>query len=99
MKKSELKQIIKEEISNTLNGGYNPKDITKMYMALASKWQQSLDKYFIGKTITTEANKHGGRHSWEKHTIPNIKRVKISSYFGTEINVEDENGEWYTLLR
>ncbi len=99
MKKSELKQIIKEEISNTLNGGYNPKDITEMYMALASKWQQSLDKYFIGKTITTEANKHGGRHSWEKHTIPNIKRVKISSYFGTEINVEDENGEWYTLLR
>jgi hypothetical protein len=98
MKKSELRQIIKEEISNTLSGEYNPKDITQMYLSLSNEWQKSLDDYFIGKTITTKASKHGGRNSWEEYTIPNIKQVKIGSYFGTDINVEDENGEWYTLL-
>jgi len=98
MKKSELRQIIKEEILSTLKEEYNPEDITKMYLSLSEEWQNSLDKYFIGKTITTKANKHEGRHSWEEYTIPNIKQVKIGSYFGTEINVEDENGEWYSLL-
>ncbi len=98
MKKSELKQIIKEEISNSLNSEYNPKDITQMYLSLSDKWKESLDGYFIGKTITTTANKHEGRYSWEEFTIPNIKQVKIGNYFGTDINVEDENGEWYSLL-
>jgi len=87
-----------KDLLNEGNDKYSPKEIKKMYLALSEKWQKSLDKYFLGNTITTKANKHGGRHSWETHTISNIKQVKIGSYFSTDINVVDENGDWYTLL-
>jgi hypothetical protein len=89
-----------EEHLNEAKLEYSSQDVTKMYLDLSKQWQAKLDKYLKGKTITTLASKHSDKgHSWKEHTISNIKEVKISSYFGTDLNVKSDDGEWYSLLK
>ena len=88
-----------EDYLNESKADYSPKKISKMYLDMAKDWDSKLEKYFLGKTLTTKASKHSDkRHNWEEHTIETISEIKLGSYFSTEINVKAKDGEWYTLL-
>lgn len=88
-----------EEHLNEAKSSYVPSEISKMYMDMANQWEAKINKYFLGKTLTTKASKHSEkRHNWEQYTIENITEIKLGSYFSTEIIVKAKDGEWYTLL-
>jgi hypothetical protein len=105
MKKSELQQIIREEVSKVLTRENNntknifARQINNWIEQHQTKYEKFIDSLFLGKNIKATAMKWdvpGNR--WKEYEIRGIKKTKIQGgYFYTEVSVQDENNNWYTL--
>lgn len=100
---SQLIKLIHEEIKFILGEGksYDYNNLIHNWIESKQKeYIKFLNKLFIGKSIRAKASKWSDRgHTWTQHDIMNIKKLKADGgKFYTEVPVQDENGQWYTLL-
>ena len=96
---SMMKDKVKEQMGE---GGTNfdiNTIVSNKYIELANQWIAFIDNSLKGKSIRITASKKGERgHDWKVADIRNIKETKLANYFGTEVSVKDENGDWFTIL-
>jgi len=79
MKKSELRQIIKEEISDLLNEAFD-KPLTKVYPS-------------VGNTLKTNKNTNGKIFKPGDMIVVNNKKAKILITYNKEIEIQYSDGE------
>ena len=98
--KSKLREIIREELLNESKNPLQTK-IERWIDTHQKKYEKFVESLFIGKSINAMASAYKDRGGdWKMHEINNIKNIRVDGgEFFSEVSVQDENGDWYTILR